>query len=99
MKRVKTLEEIQVPLGPAPGATANTESKRVVDPVRGDHYGQMRMQPLEFILANDLDFLAGNVIKYVTRAALGDNAQLRKVDMANARHYIDLMIEREKTRD
>jgi hypothetical protein len=81
-------------------ATANTEPiERVVNPARGDHYGSMRMQPLEFIIANGLDFLAGNVIKYVARAALGTDARLRQTDLAKARHYVELMIERERSRD
>jgi hypothetical protein len=73
-------------------AAVNTE--RVIDPARGDHYGLMKMQPLEFILANNLDFLAGNVIKYVARAALGTHPKLSLTDLAKAKHYIDLMIER-----
>jgi hypothetical protein len=80
-----------------PGVTASIE--RVVDPARGDHYGGMKMQPLEFILANDLDFLTGNVVKYVTRGvdpvrALRPGAQ-RLIDLHKARHYLDLLIQRE----
>lgn len=78
------------------GATASTETSRVVDPARGDHYGKMAMQPLEFITANSLDFLCGNVVKYTTRGVFGDTYENRVRDLAKAKHYIELMIDREK---
>ena len=81
-----------------PGATASIVSGRVVDPARGDHYAGMGMQPLEFIMANDLDFLAGNVVKYVTRGAVG-NVDEPLTDLRKARHYLELMIKREESRD
>jgi Protein of unknwon function (DUF3310) len=84
---------------PSPGVTASTAStERVVDPIRGDHYGRMKMQPLEFIIANDLNFLAGNVIKYTTRGALGDSSEQRLLDLAKARHYVELLLECEGRR-
>lgn len=57
--------------------------------VDGDHYKNCPIQPVQFIEANSLGFLEGNVIKYVTRhAKKGGAADLRK-----ARHYIDLLIQ------
>ena len=35
--------------------------------VGGDHYKRQKIQPWDFIHANDLGFLAGNVVKYVSR--------------------------------
>ena len=35
--------------------------------VGGDHYTAQEIQPIDYILANELDFCEGNVIKYVTR--------------------------------
>lgn len=72
---------------------------RVVDAPRGNHYGSMKMQPLEYIIANDLDFLAGCVVKYVTRAALGGDPVLRRTDLAKARHYVELLQQREVLRE
>jgi hypothetical protein len=66
-------------------------AQRVIDPVRGDHYGSLAIQPLDYILANHLDFVAGNVIKYVTRAATTDDVARALVDIRKARHYVDLM--------
>ena len=35
--------------------------------VGGDHYSKLVIQPVEYIVANNLDYLQGSVIKYVTR--------------------------------
>ena len=35
--------------------------------VGGDHYKNMAIQPMEYILANKLGFIEGSVIKYVSR--------------------------------
>lgn len=35
--------------------------------VGGDHYRKMAIQPIEYILANDLGFVDGAVVKYVSR--------------------------------
>ena len=35
--------------------------------VNGDHYKKHKIQPLEYIHANELDFFQGNMIKYATR--------------------------------
>lgn len=35
--------------------------------VGGDHYSKLAFQPLDFILANKIGFVEGNIIKYVVR--------------------------------
>ena len=57
--------------------------------VGGGHYKNFAIQPLEFIVKNDLDFLQGNVVKYVVRYKVKNGIE----DLKKARHYIDLMIE------
>lgn len=57
--------------------------------VGGQHYKDMAIQPTEFIMANKIDYLAGNVIKYVCR----HDKKNGKEDLEKAKHYIDLMIE------
>jgi len=32
-----------------------------------DHYRQGEIEPIDYIIANDLDFCEGNVVKYITR--------------------------------
>ena len=55
----------------------------------GDHYKSKSIQPIEFILANDLGFCEGNVIKYVTRWKDKNGVE----DLEKARHYLDFLIE------
>ena len=50
----------------------------------GDHY-KKQIQPIEYIVANNLSFCMGNVVKYVTK----DKVQ----DLLKAKHYIDLELE------
>jgi hypothetical protein len=35
--------------------------------VAGDHYSKLPIQPIDYIIANDLPFCEGNIVKYVTR--------------------------------
>lgn len=59
--------------------------------VGGDHYSKLAIQPVEYINANKLTYLQGNVIKYVTRYKDKNGLQ----DLEKAKHYIDLLIELE----
>jgi hypothetical protein len=60
--------------------------------VQGNHYKDLKIQPVEYIYANGIGYFEGNVIKYVTRWRVkGGNADLLK-----ARHYIDLLLELEE---
>lgn len=56
--------------------------------VGGDHYKSMAIQPIEYIMANELDFCEANVVKYITRhKAKGGSADIRKVI-----HYCQLLL-------
>ncbi len=55
----------------------------------GDHYRKMKIQPIEFIQANELDFLQGNVVKYITRHKNKNGA----ADVRKALHYCQLILE------
>jgi len=59
--------------------------------VDGDHYKQMKIQPVEFIHANGIPYLEGNVIKYVSRWRKKSGV----ADLEKAKHYIELLIELE----
>lgn len=59
--------------------------------VGGTHYKSMKIQPVEFIHANGIDFLSGNAIKYLCRWKSKNGIE----DLKKARHYIDLLIELE----
>jgi hypothetical protein len=55
----------------------------------GDHYKNMNMQPWDYIVANNLGYLEGNVVKYVTRYKEKGGVE----DLKKARHYLDKLIE------
>ena len=59
--------------------------------VGGSHYKDMKIQPSEFINKNKLQFAEGNAIKYICRH--GSKGQ--KQDLEKAKHYIDMIIERD----
>ena len=57
----------------------------------GGHYVKCPIQPVEYIHANDLGFIEGNVVKYITRFRdKNGEADLRKII-----HYVELLIELE----
>ena len=57
----------------------------------GTHYKSMPIQPIEYIMANDLSYCEGNVVKYITRhRAKGGAEDVRKVI-----HYCQLLLESE----
>ena len=62
------------------------------DITKQKHYVQFKIQPLEFSGVNGLDFLQGNIIKYVCRFRLKNGVE----DLKKARHYLDCLIEREE---
>ena len=45
--------------------------------VGGNHYKKLKIQPIEFITANNLDFIDGNIIKYAVRRKDGENDKER----------------------
>ena len=59
--------------------------------VGGSHYKDMKIQPSEFINKNKLQFAEGNAIKYICRH--GSKGQQQ--DLEKAKHYIDMIIERD----
>lgn len=55
------------------------------------HYSQFAIQPIDFIVANNLNFLEGNVIKYVARYKYKNGLD----DLKKAKNYLDWLIEQE----
>ena len=56
------------------------------------HYTQFKIQPMAFIAMNGLDFLQGNVIKYVCRYKAKNGLE----DLNKAKHYLEKLIELEQ---
>ena len=59
--------------------------------VGGNHYKGFKIQPIEYIQANDLSYCEANVVKYVPRWRGKNGIE----DLRKAKHYIDLLIESE----
>jgi len=57
--------------------------------IDGNHYKSKAIQPWDYIVANDIPYLEGNVIKYVSRWR--DKGGVN--DLRKARHYLDKLIE------
>ena len=58
----------------------------------GNHYQKHKIQPYEFITANNLSFFQGNVIKYVVRYKDKNGIE----DLKKIIHYCELEIEQLK---
>lgn len=68
------------------------ESKSALETqVGGNHYKDLKIQPIEFIHANNIPFCEANAIKYLCRWRNKNGKQ----DLEKARHYIDLLIQLE----
>ena len=55
----------------------------------GTHYKDLKIQPIEYIHANGLDFFQGNIVKYATRHKDKNGVE----DLRKVIHYAQLAIE------
>jgi hypothetical protein len=59
--------------------------------VGGSHY-KLPIQPTEYIVKNNLDYLSGNVIKYITRWKTKHSSLDKQIeDIDKAIHYCELL--------
>jgi len=57
--------------------------------VGGSHYNDMKIQPIDYIMHNDMPYAEGNVIKYITRHRSKNGAE----DIRKAIHYCQFILE------
>jgi len=57
--------------------------------IGGRHYKDFTIQPVEFIFANDIPYIEGNIIKYVCRWKFKNGIE----DLEKAKHYLDMLID------
>ena len=57
--------------------------------IGGSHYKDCAIQPVDYIVKNKLDFLEGNVVKYITRHKEKDGPE----DIKKVIHYAQLILE------
>jgi hypothetical protein len=75
------------------GEAKDVQATKALDvQVGGSHYKNLKIQPVEYIHANQLPYIEGNIVKYITRWR--DKNGIK--DLEKIKHYIDLLIELEK---
>jgi hypothetical protein len=57
--------------------------------IGGDHYKRNTIQPWDYVVANNLDYFQGSIIKYVTRWK--DKGGLE--DLKKAQHFLNKYME------
>jgi len=57
--------------------------------IGGNHYLKYKIQPVDFIIKNNIGFVEGNIIKYILRFKEKGGVQ----DLLKAKHYIELLID------
>ena len=62
--------------------------------VGGSHYKKYKIQPVEFIIKNNIGFVEGNIIKYILRFKEKGGVE----DLLKAKHYIELLIDSSKSK-
>ena len=64
--------------------------------IGGSHYKDCKIQPVDYIVQNDLTFLEGNVVKYITRhRRKGQGAK----DIEKVINYCELILEMDYGRE
>lgn len=76
-------EEIELP-------ASRTDQKQI----GGQHYKKLKIQVWDYVIANDLDYFQGSIIKYVTRWRDKGGVQ----DLRKAMHFLEKYIEHEESR-
>ena len=65
--------------------------KSLEEQIAGEDYKTQKIQPIEYILANKLPFIEGNIVKYISRwREKGGIEDLKKV-----KHYVEILMEYE----
>ena len=59
--------------------------------VGGSHYKNLKIQPIEYIYANNMPFIEASILKYISRWRNKNGIQ----DLMKAKHFIELLIELE----
>jgi hypothetical protein len=79
-----------------PGTGLYAGIKPSAQQVGGMHYKMLRIQPMEYALANGLNYAQANAIKYITRYNLKDDGKNWRQDLEKAIHGLQMLIEWEE---
>ena len=61
--------------------------------IKSKHYKQGSIEPIDYIIANNLNFIEGNIVKYITRYKYKNGLE----DLKKAQFYINKLIDINKT--
>jgi len=81
-----------LPSGLKDVANLQTKEEQITKP---KHYQGLGITPLEYITANELDFIEGNIIKYVSRYQFKGGLN----DLLKAQTYLEKLIEKERMKN
>ena len=89
--RLKAIEE-----GKARKAELQRVEKQIAleTQIGGDHYNSMKIQPIEYTMANEMNPLQHTVIKYVSRYQKKNGVE----DLKKAIHSLELLIQFEEAK-
>jgi len=72
----------------------HSDNSAFSEQVSGDHYKSLKIQPLEYCMANNLNACQTHVIKYVSRYDKKWKDKKDQIkDLEKAKHVIDMQIE------
>lgn len=99
MRYVETLGQEDFPDNVRPNDTEELvrdlkdfANRQFDDITKPEHYcAGFQIEPLDYILKNGLDFLEGNIIKYISRYDMKGGVK----DLNKAKFYLEKLIERE----
>ena len=66
----------------------NTRTSPLDTQIGGGHYKGKAIQPIEYILSNDLGFIEGNIVKYITRYKDKNGME----DIKKVIHYAEILL-------
>ena len=81
-----------LPSGLKDVADLQTKEEQITKP---KHYQGLGITPLDYITANELDFIEGNIIKYVSRYQFKGGLN----DLLKAQTYLEKLIEKERNKN
>jgi hypothetical protein len=91
-KPVEVQEDEPLELSPIDYASlhdAEEETSALETQIAGSHYKHLKIQPMEYSMANKLDACQHTAIKYITRFRSKNGLE----DLEKAKHAIDLLIQ------
>jgi len=72
----------------------HSDNSAFSEQVSGDHYKSLKIQPLEYCMANNLNACQTHVVKYVSRYDRKWKSKKDQIkDLKKAKHVIDMQIE------